>query len=122
MVLDNMSTTSSTTTRITIKIYTISYENDQTNRAKMVYFSLAQSAGVRLRAASSKIPRFFTFLYGFLWFFTVSRAVCVTCRLCHGPFNDSLVSQSVSQSLAFQPNPRQCSSSHVSVEESVGQD
>ena len=60
------------------------------NHAKMVYFSTTQSAGVRLRAGSSQIPWFFTFLYWCLRFFTVSRAVSLTCRLCHGPFSDSL--------------------------------
>ena len=94
MVLDNMSTTSSITTKITIKIYTKSYENDRKIRLKWLIFRLLEALGCgsgRLLRKSYDFLRFCTDFYGFLRCHVpfVSRAVCVTYRLCDVPFSDS---------------------------------
>ena len=86
MVLDNMSTTSSITTRITIKIYTKSYENDRNIRLKRLIFRLLEAlvcGSGRVLRKSYDFLRFCTDFYGFLRRHGpfVSRAVCVTARL-----------------------------------------
>ena len=89
MVLDNMSTTSSITTKITIKIYTKSYENDRKIRLEWLIFRLLEALGCGSGRVLRKSYDFLRFCTDFYGFFTVSRAVSLTCRLCHVPFSDS---------------------------------
>ena len=86
MVLDNMSTISSITTKITIKIYTKSYENYRKIRLKWLIFRSLEALGCGSGRVLRKSHDFLRFRTDFTIFLRhhgpfVSRPVCVTSRL-----------------------------------------